>query len=339
MNLREEYLQQLKDEEKEELLKNKNLIDNFKSFVDKSAFTVDSFEYIQPIGIVANSSEIVTKLNASIVRDKEGLVSCDLLDKYFTKDRFREGVMKSENYMIMAHSYFRRGYSKSLNFAPHFISLFWGLNRSKIDAYIAIDFDRVRIDIDGGYCLERDTWFGSPFNKKIEDIKDGVVKLRPPLDVDTDIIDMFFSNTYALDMMWYTTEDNIKIFQGEEFKTDVITLDIDGINYYPVRYIHAEFDIENEYFRHFDGAVQLYTKEEYDLRKDGNFNYKLKGKEQIKPKSIKLFKLNGEISIDLWIKYISHFLSGNPLVMEYFSGKYPQHIIDLLEKLKKENGS
>lgn len=339
MYSREKYLKIMKEEEEKSLLDNVELIDRFKSLKVIKKIEKINFRFIRPIGIVAIYPDIVKLLNLNIEKDKEGLVSCDLLDKYFSKDRFMSGIMKNEIYMIMAHSYFRRNYSEFSNFSPRFIELFWGLNRSKINAYIAIDFNRVRIDIDGSCYMELDTWYGSPFNKKIENISDGVVKLIPPIIDEKDsllfsIIDDLFSNVYSLDIMWYTTRDNIKIFQAEEFKDTSIIIEVDGIIYYPVRYIHAEFDIENGYFRHFDGAVQLYTKEEYELRKDKNFNHKVQGKEQIKPNSIKLFKMNGEVSIEIWIEYISHFFSGNPLVMEYFSGEYPEHIRDALIKLK-----
>jgi len=339
MSSREKYLKIMQDEEEKRLLDNGDLIDNFKSLKVMKKVKNIQIRFIRPIGIVAIYPQIVKLLNLNIEQDKEGLVSCDLLNKYFSKDRFTSGIMKSENYMIMAHPYFRRSYSEFSNFSPHFIALFWGLNHSKIDAYIAIDFNRVRIDIDGGYYIECDTWHGAPFNQKIETIPNGVVNLKPPIVDKEDsllssIMGDLFSNVYSLDIMWYTTKDNIKVFQAEEFKDTSITIEINGVIYYPVRYIHAEFDIRNGYFRHFDGAVQLYTEEEYELRKDENFNHKVKGKEQIKPNSIKLFKMNGEVSIEVWIEFISHFFSGNPLVMEYFSGEYPEHIRDALIKLK-----
>ena len=36
-----------------------------------------------------------------------------------------------------------------------------------------------------------------------------------------------------------------------------------------------------------------------------------------------------------WIDYSGHFMSGNPLVFEYFEGKYPEHIIQMLERVRK----
>ena len=79
----------------------------------------------------------------------------------------------------------------------------------------------------------------------------------------------------------------------------------------------------------------MYTKEEYDLRKDQDFNYNNKNKLQLKTLSQKLFKINGEILLKDWVELTSQFLTGNPLILEYFEGNLPKHIIDLLKKIKE----
>lgn len=71
-------------------------------------------------------------------------------------------------------------------------------------------------------------------------------------------------------------------FQAEEFKTESVKLVKDGKEYYPVPYIHAEYDLARRYFRHFDGAINFYTESEYYARIDADFNYNAKGKSQIK---------------------------------------------------------
>jgi len=334
MTIWEDYLKQLKEEEINELEKNNTLIEKFSSFIqNQNICSKITFHYKRPIGIVAEYSNILGELTTDIEQDKEGLFSWRKLQVFFERKEFGSGFLTNGKYMIMAHEYFRRGYAKSNNYAPNFIDIFWALNDENIDAYIALDINRVRIDIDNGFYMERDRWFGADFNNDIQEIEDGVLKFRPPVNLDETMIEMFFSSVYALDIMWYTTSDNIKVFQAEEFKVDTVLIEENGVKYHPVRYIHAEYDIKNNHFRHFDGAIELYTSDEYFARRDKNFNHKAKGIEQIKPNSIKLFKLNGEISVDLWIEFISHFLSANPLVMEYFSGDYPQHIKEALAKL------
>jgi len=332
----DEYMKMLLEEKRLELDKNSSLIERFKVFLDAKNVTSEiSFCYLRPIGIIAEGSNIVKNICSSIEEDKEGLFSWNELQNFFQKRRFMSGYLANANYMILAHPYFRRNYRKSNNYTPKFIDLFWALKDENIDAYIAIDLNRVRINMDDSYYMEHDTWFGSPFNKNIYHIEDGVSKLRPPLDLDDFMIEFLFNSVYSLDIMWYTTNDDIKVFQAEEFKVDSFTIVVDDIVYHPVRYIHAEFDNRNGYFRHFDGAVELYTDDEYSLRRDKNFNQKTNENEQIKPNSIKLFKLNGEISVEMWIDYISHFFTQNPLVMEYFSGSYPEHVCEALAKIKK----
>jgi len=334
MTLQEKYLKQLREEEQIELERHSVLIDEFKSFIkNKNILSQITFHYERTIGIVAECNNIISKLVTNIKQDKEGLYSWKELQKNFDRKRFMSGFLSNDKYMIMAHEYFRREYSKSNNYAPSFIDIFWGLNNDNIDAYIALDLNRVRINLNNSYYMERDTWFGSPFDKTIDEIPDGIVKLKPPLHLDTTMIELLFNSVYSLDIMWYTTKEGIKVFQAEEFKIYEYLISNQGIEYHPVKYIHAEYDISKKCFRHFDGAIELYTKAEYLARKDENFNHKAKGTEQIKPNSIKLFKLNGEIDVDLWINYISHFLSGNPLVMEYFSGEYPVDIKETLSKL------
>jgi len=333
--LQEEYFKMLKNEERDILEKNKPLIKKFLSLINNESIRSKiTFHYECAIGIVAEYNNIIGELTADTAQDKEGLFSWKELQIFFERKRFMSGFMSNNKYMIMAHEYFRRDYDKSNNYAPNFIDIFWGLNDNNIDAYIALDLNRVRINIDNSYYMERDKWFGADFNKNINQIDDGVLKFRPPLNLEDYLIMGFFASVYALDIMWYTTSDNIKVFQAEEFKVETTLIEVNGVKYHPVRYLHAEYDMNNNYFRHFDGAIELYTPDEYFARRDKNFNHKAKGTEQIKPNSIKLFKLNGKISVDLWIKFISHFLSGNPLVMEYFSGEYPQYIKELLEKLE-----
>ena len=104
--------------------------------------------------------------------------------------------------------------------------------------------------------------------------------------------------------------------------------------YYPVRYIHAEYDLISKSFRHFDGALQLLTEKEYYQLFTENV-YETKNQKLIKAKSLKLFKINGQINIDLWQDFCCHFLSGNPLIHEYFTGKLPDNIEDAIIKLTK----
>lgn len=330
-----QYLERLKEEEKEKLAKNADTISSFKNFMAQKGvvLTDENFKYFQTIGIVASFPNIVNYLHPSLMNDKEGLLDFKKLCQTFDRKRFLNGYLFSDNFMLMAHPYFRRGFHGVNNFAPRFIEFFWSFDNPDIDTYISLDSDRVRINVDDSSYMELDTWYGAQFDRNIESISDGTVKLRPPMDIDDSLNSFFFRDAYALDIKW-ATKDRIKSFQAEEFKSEEVKLLKNGIEYYPVRYIHAEYDLDKKYFRHFDGAIHFYTETEYNSRRDSDFNYNNKNQSHIKTLSQKLYKMNGQISVDTWIKFSSHFFTGNPLVFEYFEGKYPKHIDEMLKKVR-----
>jgi len=328
------YLRQRAERRNEKLTENATLIQNFIDFCETKQIklTKDNFDYIQTIGIVANYPNLVTKLNDKIIVDKEELVDLDILEKEFEKKPRASGYYYSDRYMVMAHPYFRRGHNENSNFSPRFIDLFWSYNKKDIQKYLAIDNNRVRVNVDNTLYLEFDTWYGAKFKDTISDIEDGIVKLRPPLDIASFDIKLIFGDTYSLDIKW-ATKQGIKVFQAEEFKTSENKIKKDGIEYYPVKYIHAEFDSQNKVFRHFDGAIHFYTEEEYYQRRDNDFNYNSKNSYQLKTLSQKLFKINGHLLVEDWVTLVSHYLTGNPLIIEYFEGKLPDYTLEILEKL------
>jgi len=331
----ENYRKHQLEEQAEQLSNNSELIENFIKHCNKKGIEISNndIRYVQTIGIVAFYPNLVNLLNNKIEVDKEELVSFDILNKEYSKQPFASGFLFSDNYMIMAHPYFRRGHYENNNFSPRFIEIYWNYDKVNNDKYIALDLDRVRINVDNLMYMEFDTWYGAKFKKKISDIEDGIVKLRPPLDLEGFDIEFFFGNTYSLNIKWYT-KNGIKVFQAEEFKAENSRVTKNGIEYFPAKYIHSEFDEKAGTFRHFDGAIHFYTKEEYFQKRDTDFNYNNKNDLQIKTLSQKLFKLNGEIKIDDWVELTSHYLTGNPLIFEYFEGKLPDRIIETVEKLR-----
>lgn len=333
--INERYKKNMLEEEKSQLLSNAENITRFKNLCAEKGIQLSdaNFSYIQTIGIVASYPNLLSILKTEIKEDKEELVSYNILNNHFKKGGFNGGYLYDPNYIIMAHPYFRRWFYTNNNFAPMFLDLFWRLQKPELDLSIAMDFDRVRINVDNSAIMELDTWYGANFTKEINQIPDGVSKLRPPRDIEDRHISFFFSNAYSLDTLW-ETKNGIKTFQAEEFKTQEVKIIIGGKEFYPVRYIHAEFDLDQGFFRHFDGAIHLYTESEYYQRRDSDLNFNSKNSHQIKANSRKLFKMNGAVDINTWVEFSSHFFTGNPLIIEYFEGKYPDYIIDFLEKVR-----
>ena len=330
------YRESLLKEEREELANHATEIKSFKTFMAGKGVTLDekNFKYLQTIGIIVTYPNIISHLHPDLQPDKEGLFIFRDLCSDFEKRSFMNGYLYGSNFMLMAHPYFRRGFHDSNNYAPRFVEFFWNLDESNIDKYIALDKDRVRINVNNQSYMELDTWYGAKFNRNIQQIPDGIVKVRPPLDLRNSLISFFFHDAYTLDIKW-TTKESIKSFQAEEFKAETVTIIKDDNKYYPVRYVHAEYDIEKGYFRHFDGAIHFYTEAEYYARRDNDFNHNAKGNSHIKTLSQKLFKMNGVVSIDAWIEFTSHFLTGNPLVFEYFEGAYPKHVNEAIQRFRQ----
>ena len=337
-DFQKQYFEDLKAEEKEELANNAEVISSFKkSMKGKGVVLTDShFKFIRTTGVLACYPNIVCHLHPTLVNDKEGLMNFKNLCQSFERKRFLNGYLQGENFMLMANSYFRRSFHELNNYAPRFIERFWNFDHPQIDCFISLDMDRIRINLDNSSYVELDTWYGAKFDRDIENIKDSLVKVVPPQDISYSDISMFFADVYCLDINW-STKNGIKSFQAEEFKNETIRVSKNGVTYFPVRYIHAEYDLKTRCFRHFDGAIHFYTETEYYSRRDSDLDYNSKSQKHIKTLSQKLFKMNGEVSAETWIEFTSHFLTGNPLVFEYFEGEYPQRIEEILGILRKKN--
>jgi len=167
----------------------------------------------------------------------------------------------------------------------------------------------------------------------IRNIKLGIAKLRPPLDLESWHVSFFFADAYCLDIKW-SESNGIKSFQALEMKTEKIRINIGGQHYFPARYLHAEFDLGANCFTHFDGAIQLLTEDEYFQRRDSDFNMTMKNLTHIKARSSKVFKINGPLKTADWVEFCCHFYAANPLTFKYFSGEYPQYITEALQKIR-----
>lgn len=327
----EEYQKQLQVEQEEELSSKSDLVQQFIKHCQTKdiLLTEGDFTYSHAVGITANSPDIIKHLDSNLIPDKEGLFKfSDLTTRYETLP-FAPGMLILKEYILLADPFFRRGFSTIANFAPRFIELFWKFKQNNTQKYISLDRDRVRLN-DGTSYAERDFWYGAKLNKDIDQIREDIVKLRPPTGLTPTQIEMIFANTYALDAKW-TTKGTIKSFQAEEFKESTTTVTLNGQDYYPARYLHAEFDCSLSLFRHFDGAIHFYTVDEYFRRRDSDFNYNIKNDFKIKTLSKKLFKINSHLSVDKWLELSSHYFSGNPLVYEYFEGELPEKIQKIVE--------
>jgi hypothetical protein len=329
------YFADLEEQSNKRLAEAADLIAKFTAIAASKGVTLsaESFEFIQTIGIVAKAQNIAKTLLGPIRAERDGLLPFNEIASRFPPSPHYEGCFAGPDFILMAHPCYRRGMHKVNNWAPRFIDLFWRFDAPGIEKYIALDDDRVRIDVDGLGYFEADTWYGAPFDEDIRNIKPGIAKLRPPLDIESRHISFFFADAYCLDIKW-SESDGTKSFQALEMKTEDIRIEVGGLHYFPARYLHAEFDLAANCFRHFDGAIQLFTEEEYFQRRDADFNMTMKNPAHVKARSSKIFKINGPLKTEDWVELCCHFYTANPLTFEYFSGEYPKHVTETLARIR-----
>lgn len=329
------YFAEMEKQSRERLAEASDLITKFTALAASKGVTLDaeSFDYIQTTGIVAKAPGIARALLGPIKTERDGLLPFKEIASRLPPSPHYEGCFAGPDFILLAHPCYRRGMHPVNNWAPRFIELFWRFDGLGIEKYIALDEDRVRIDVDGLGYFEADTWYGAPFNEDIRSIKPGIAKLRPPLDLESRHISFFFADAYCLDIKW-SESDGIKSFQSLEMKTEDIRMEVKGQQYFPARYLHAEFDLSANCFRHFDGAIQLFTEEEYFQRRDSDFNMTMKNPAHVKARSKKVFKINGPLRTESWVEFCCHFYTANPLTFEYFNGEYPKYIVETLARIK-----
>jgi hypothetical protein len=259
-----DYLKARKEEEKRELDASAKRLSEFADFAQTKGvhLTRESFSYTPVTGLLASSPGIVSRLLHGFRTERDGLYSFSGLMNNVACHPFQGGLFRADQFILLAHPHFRRGYHGLNNYAPLFVDLFWKFNEPRVSRFIALDEDRVRVNLDNRMYMELDTWYGAPFSSRVEDIPSGVSKLRPPLDIDPCYISTFFGGAYCLDVKW-SRDGSIKTFQALELKDETVKMDINGEDFHPARYVHAEFDMTTGVLRHFDGAMQYYSQPEY----------------------------------------------------------------------------
>lgn len=335
--LRKRWRESLEQEARQQLEENAEVINEFIAYAFRYGVVLQKsdFSYIQTIGVIVKYPDIVRRIHLELVTDKDNLVKFSLLDALFTKHAMGRGYLFAENHILFAHPFFRRQYHRNNNYAPRMIEYLWDFKEEHVELSVAFDWDRLRINISNCFCLEFDTWYGAKFDKKIDTIPDGISKLVPPPELEQSDVEIFFGNVKALNIKW-TTSQNVRTLVAEEIKCENEIIVWNGEKYHPVKYIHSEYDMNKQCFIHLDGAIHLYTENEYALVEREDMNYNQKGKVNVKSKSVKLFKMNGSIDLEIWQLYVSQFFCEDPLIFEYFEGRYPDYINDILKKLSIE---
>ncbi|MCY9877333.1 hypothetical protein OTK59_12280 [Vibrio natriegens] len=294
----------------------------------------EELKYSHHMGLYFECSGIIEKLlkDSELHQDKDGLYLISDLIKH-TRITAEEGYFFCKNIAISVHQAYRLSESPLNPFKSQFLEKFWGLEHNGLDTYLALDMDRARVNIQGYKSSVKDWWFGVNFDQDIAKIKDASSKLAPPSDIECAIL---FDDVVSLDTQW-TTKGSIKTFQALEFKSKRVTVSIDGVEKYPARYIHAEYDLDKSAITHCDGAIQYFTEDEYESRVHAGFNHDKKSDQQVKGAYQKIFKVNGCLDTAIWVELVSNFFGGDPLIIEYLTGELPMKTQIAIENMRKNS--
>ncbi len=149
-----QHRRRMREMEQEELSRASARIEEFKAYANERGIQLpdSSFQYSPPLGVTASAPGLLRSLLHVKPNGRDGLFSWDELTQSFRPSN-SEGCFEGPHFIAMAHPSFRRQMYPRNNWAPRFIDLFWAFSAAGIEKSIALDEDRVRVDLDGlGYA-------------------------------------------------------------------------------------------------------------------------------------------------------------------------------------------
>jgi hypothetical protein len=218
--------------------------------------------------------------------------------------RYREHV-------VLCHPLLRREYSSNPNAELlGLLARYADQTAGKNTFRIAIDHQRIFPVDEYSRIEERDYWFGPPFDPLLLDDRNAV---------GLTVINRNQSSVFSIngldrtEFVWTCDDKGVKTFEVEEVEfpsTRKYRPDPFRLN----RYVHSQRDTRARKLIHADGAVKVYRDEDYEAR----FATRLPSA----PRSLrrlKLWRVDGDIDVDLWSALVATFYRDNEMVLEYIN--------------------
>src|SRR6185369_5247218 len=141
--------ERMREMEREELHRVSARIEEFKAYANGRGvqLTGSAFHYSPPLGVTASAPGLLRSLLDIEPNGRDGLYDWDKLAQSVRPGHF-EGCLEGPHFIAMAHPSFRRQMQLHANWAPRFIDLFWPFRSAGLEKSIALDEDRVRVDLD-----------------------------------------------------------------------------------------------------------------------------------------------------------------------------------------------
>jgi hypothetical protein len=256
--------------------------------------------------------------------DDDGLL---ILNNEFT---LLPGGIKYRGKILHYHQFLRRAFSAEPNF--DFLERFADHSRiTNNQCRIAIDHRRIMSEKEYRQIMEYDHWYGHLLfdTSRIDDLNYVGVTVKRREHPSP------FDSNYVL--------DRTEIYWKSDRSTSVKTLEIEEIasikdnheGWHINRYIHSERDTTNKTLRHFDGAVKLYSSDNYRDRHNTTMPSHAKANHYIK-----MFRIDGNIDLNEWVALLSFYFRGNEMITEYFDPQtFDQEFRPVIEQYKNSTNT
>lgn len=250
--------------------------------------------------------------------DKDGLLDYRMLISRF--DEVHPGIFRdsTRELLLFAHPYMRRSLSRLNNLNEYFLKDFGDLARSNPNLTMLLRLDPDIVGAADSFIppLEFEYIRGPKFDAHIDNIPAGVTEHRAN---DTERAMEGISRTE----FWWKSSESRGITEKQSYfrvleAEDLIEDESPGLSrqQYGCRYVHAEYNATANAITHFDGAIRAYNSDAYFKRLD--LDIRKAGKQTI---YTKLFRIDGQLSVETWKALTAFYFRGNSLVPEYLSGQ------------------
>lgn len=235
--------------------------------------------------------------------DKHGLIDLKELTAKLP------GVYEKDGILLFAHQYFRRSLSRHNTLNEPFLRRLGQMTKIEgLDVKVAIDPDLVGHPSTLQCNIELQYWWGPKFSENLGEIQLGVSKY------EADESDRFFYGIERTEFWWYE-QDDLKTFECEEIRDLNAPSLGKSERHFGCRFAHSIVDATTGRPVHIDGAIRMYEESlmlervDMDIMKFGR-----------RSTYSKIWRIDGQISIDDWKCLLSDYFRDNHLIGEYFGG-------------------
>lgn len=247
--------------------------------------------------------------------DDDGLISVqDILQdfNYLSQGVFCE---KFGKLTVMLHPFMRLSQSIFNDFDYRFIKLLMAVYKNgNKSVKVKIDMDRVGYAPSFRYSHNDDYWFVPDYDDDTKFMVNGLQTYPMPGSYAV------FNQLDRTEYKWASRKDgNMQIEMEEVIAEKAPTFPKET---YACRYIHAMIDPNQGFFNHFDGAIRAYDTEKFYNRIGVPMDQA--GHDTT---YTKLFRVDGNIPVNLWKKLVTQYLHGNPSVYDFMGVQQPKSVM------------